>query len=78
MREALFRARQLVAIACLLVVVLAALSPTSNALLFAVLIPLWFFVAVIVSRPIRIADDFLGVRECPVCEMLSPRPPPAS
>jgi len=77
MNSALYRTRQLVVIVCLLAVLLAALTPSAYGMLFAILVPIWFFFAVILSVPIYIADQTTDPREYPILGRLSPRPPPA-
>jgi hypothetical protein len=63
---------------CVLAVVLvAALTPVAFGLLFAILIPLWFFVAAIFIAPVSSPNEHLHVPRFPNLPVFSPRPPPA-
>jgi len=65
-------------ILCLSAIVLvAALAPVPFSLLFAILIPLWFFVAAIFLAPVCSPNEHLHVPRFPNLPVFSPRPPPA-
>ena len=72
-----YRLRKLFAILCLLAVLITALTPATSGLLFAFLIPLWFFFAAIVIVQVRIADDCFDLPLLPNLPIFSSRPPPA-
>jgi hypothetical protein len=76
MNGALYRAR-LVVFVCLLAVVLTALTPSAYGMLFAILVPIWFFFAVILSVLIYIAEQSTDPQDYQILGRLSPRPPPA-
>ena len=68
--------RRFLAFLCLAAILLAALSPVTPALLFAFLIPVWFFCATVISVLLAVAAV---IRAKPLFALLpsfSPRPPP--
>ena len=68
--------RRFLAFLCLAAILLAALSPVTPALLFALLIPVWFFCATVISFLLVVAAV---IRAKPLFVLLpsfSPRPPP--
>jgi hypothetical protein len=68
--------RRFLAFLCLAAILLAALSPVTPALLFALLIPVWFFCATVISFLLAVAAV---IRAKPLFALLpsfSPRPPP--
>ena len=68
--------RRFLAFLCLGAILLAALGPVTPALLFAFLIPVWFFCATVISFLLAIAAV---IRAKPLFVLLpsfSPRPPP--
>jgi hypothetical protein len=68
-------ARKLVAVLCLAVVLVAALTPSASGLLHAILVPAWVFVAAILVFSIReIADK--GPQPPPFLAVLASRAPP--
>jgi hypothetical protein len=78
MNLALYRFRKLVGVLCLLAVLISALTPaTSGGLLFAILIPLWLFLAAIVTVQVRITDECFDLPLLPNLPVFSSRPPPA-
>jgi len=73
--QALFQARRSIALFCLAALLFAALIPAASALPFGILVPLWIFVAVIVTLSIRRgADDSspLWVSSVPVLPSRAP------
>ena len=68
--------RRFLAFLCLGAILLAALGPVTPALLFAFLIPVWFFCATVISFLLAVAAV---IRAKPLFVLLpsfSPRPPP--
>lgn len=76
MRSLLAR-RRTIAIVCGVALLLAALALPGGALPLLLLIPLWSFVAAIVSFPLLRIDGGFVPRLIPVTRIHSPRPPPA-
>jgi hypothetical protein len=64
------------ALAALALLFLVAQPALGLGLLFALLIPVWFFVALALSPAIPVPDEFCTVFPFPVLSVLSPRPPP--
>ena len=56
--------RRLLTLICLAAVLLAALAPVTLGILFAFLIPFWFFFAAVVSFPVAIVDEDSGSPSC--------------
>jgi hypothetical protein len=75
MRTSVYARRLLIAL-CLAAVLFAALSPVASALHVAVLVPLWFFFAAVLSVPLRRVTERVNVRRFPFLPVLTPRPPP--
>jgi hypothetical protein len=63
-------------ILCLLGLLLAALTPLATAVAIAILVPTWFFFALVVSVSIPSADEHRNAPSFPVLPIVSPRPPP--
>jgi hypothetical protein len=59
-----------------LAMLLAALLPAAHGLAVAVLAPFWFFVTVVLSFRVRIADKPSRPQLFPFLAVFSPRPPP--
>jgi len=66
--------RHLVALVCL-VVLLAALTPLAG-VPFAILVPLWFFFAIVVSVPTQRIEEHDHQEPFHLLPVFSPRPPP--
>jgi len=61
--QALLHARRSIALFCLAAILIAALIPVASGLPFAVLVPLWIFIAAIVTFSIlRTAEDSSPLR----------------
>jgi hypothetical protein len=61
---------------CLAAILLAALSPLTPVLLFAFLIPVWFFFATVISFPLGVAAEISAKPLFAFLPSFSPRPPP--
>ncbi len=70
-------ARTLIALLCLLAVWFATLTPGATGLLLAVLVPLWFLFAAIVSIPVGRPSESSSTQPFPLLRLLAPRPPPS-
>jgi hypothetical protein len=68
--------RRLLTLICLAAVLLAALAPVTLGILFAFLIPFWFFFAAVVSFPVAIVDEDSRSPLFASLPIFSPRPPP--
>lgn len=68
--------RQLLALVWLAAILLAALCPITPGVLFAFLIPAWFFVAAVVAHAIATADEGSDAPLLVFLPVSSPRPPP--
>ena len=68
--------RRFLAVVCLAGVLLAALSPIPLGLLFALLIPVWFFCAAVVSIPLLRIEEGSADPVFGLVPVFSPRPPP--
>jgi len=77
MDAALFRARRVIAILCLLALLVAALTPATSGLLFAILSPLLFFFAALVVFQVRIAGECTHLPRRFHLPVFASRPPPA-
>jgi len=62
---------------CLAVVLLAALTPGAAALPPAILITLWFLIAIAISVLLPLVDEQRTTQQFLVIPAFSPRPPPA-
>jgi hypothetical protein len=62
---------------CLAAILYAALTHAGTSLLIAVLVPIWFFLATVVSLPILSIDEHYDTEPSPPLPVFSPRPPPA-
>jgi hypothetical protein len=72
----LFHARRAVALFCLAALLIAALIPAASGLPFGILVPLWVFVAAIVTLAIsRAAEDSSPLRVSCVAVLPSRAPP---
>jgi hypothetical protein len=76
MNPALYRFRKQVVVLCLIAVLISALTPITSSLLFAILIPLWFFFAALVTVQGRIDDECFDLTLLPNLPVFSSRPPP--
>lgn len=61
---------------CLAAVLFAALTQPGAVAVLAILAPFWFFLALIVSRPLPDFDDACAPLPLLVLPVFSPRPPP--
>ncbi len=68
--------RRFALISCLVVMLLAALALTGGALLFAFLLPVWFFFAAVISLSAPTIDEHRDLQLFLVLPVFSPRPPP--
>jgi hypothetical protein len=74
--QALFHARRSIALFCLAALLIAALIPVASGLPLGVLVPLWIFVAVIVTLSIRrTAEDRSPLRVSCIPVLPSRAPP---
>jgi hypothetical protein len=71
-----FQPRRFLAFLCLAAILLAALSPVTPALLFALLIPVWFFCATVISFLLAVAAEICAKPIFALLPSFSPRPPP--
>jgi len=74
--QAFFDARRSIALFCLAVLLIAALTPAASGLPFGILVPLWIFVAVIVTLSIRRAADDSSPLLVSCLSVLKSRAPP--
>ena len=74
--KAVQHARRLIVLLCLAAVLLALLASAANGLPFAILAPLWFFVAAIVGVPLRSVSEHCDVRQFSSLPVFAARPPP--
>lgn len=72
----IFHTRRWAVILCVAVILLAALMHGGIALPVAILAPLWFFFADVVSLPIPRVDEQWYPQPFPDLPVFSPRPPP--
>jgi len=68
--------RWFLALICLAAILFAALSPITLGVVFAFLIPVWFFFAAVVSFPIASVDENCVSPLFASLPVFSPRPPP--
>jgi hypothetical protein len=68
--------RRFLAFLCLAAILLAALGPLTPALLFAFLIPVWFFFATVISFLLGVAAETCAEPLLAFLPSFSPRPPP--
>jgi Flp pilus assembly protein TadB len=68
--------RRFLAFLCLAAIFFAALSPLTPALLFAFLIPVWFFFATVISFLLAVAAEICVKPLFAFLPGFSPRPPP--
>jgi hypothetical protein len=68
--------RRLLALVCLVAILLAVLGPITLVVLFAFLIPVWFFFADVVISPIASAQETCASPIFGFFSVFSPRPPP--
>ena len=76
--QALFQARRSIALFCLAVLLIAALIPAASGYPVGILVPLWIFVAVIVTLSIRRAADDSGHLLVSYLSVLKSRAPPTA
>jgi hypothetical protein len=76
--QALFHARRSIALFCLAVLLIAASIPAASGLPFGILVPLWTFVAVIVTLSIRRAAEDSSPLQVSSLLVLPSRAPPAA
>jgi hypothetical protein len=74
--QPLLHARRLIALFCLAALLIAALIPVASGLPFGVLVPLWIFVAVIVTLSIRRPLDDSSPLRVSCVPLLPSRAPP--
>jgi hypothetical protein len=76
--QAFFHARRSIALFCLAVLLISALTPAASSLPFGILVPLWIFVAVIVTLSIsRAAEDSRPLQVSRLLVLPSRAPPVA-
>ena len=68
--------RRFLAFLCLAAILLSALSSATPALLFAFLIPVWFFFATVISFLLAVAAEIYAKPLFVLLPSFSPRPPP--
>jgi hypothetical protein len=68
--------RRVAVFLCLMVVLLAALTPGAAVLPFVILIPLWFLIAIAISVLLPLVDEHRTSQQFLVIPAFSPRPPP--
>jgi len=74
--QAFFHARRSIALFCLAVLLISALTPAASGLPFGILVPLWIFVAAIATLSIRrTTEDGSPLRACCVPVLPSRAPP---
>ena len=71
-----YSALRLVVLFCVAMVLLASLAQPALGLLFLLLIPFWFFLAVVVSILLPVVRDVCLPHPFPSQPVFSPRPPP--
>jgi hypothetical protein len=71
------RLRRLIVVLFLLAVLIAALTPATSGLFLPFLMPLWFFLAAILTVQVRITDECFDLPLLPNLPIFSSRPPPA-
>ena len=76
--QSIHSVRRLIVFLCLAAILLAALTPAAYGLFFAILVPLWYFLALIVSVHIRRAAEGGNKRQFPFLPVVTPRPPPVA
>jgi hypothetical protein len=69
-------ARRLTAVFCLALLLLATLIPAGYGLVYAILVPLWLFLAVVALIAIHRGREVCHAPCFFVCRTLSPRAPP--
>jgi hypothetical protein len=74
--HAWLHARRSIALFCLAALLIAALVPVAFGLPFGILVPLWIFVAVIVTLSIRRADEDSSPLRVSCVPVLPSRAPP--
>jgi hypothetical protein len=75
--SAMSQVRRVAVFFCLAFVLLAALTPGPAVLPFAILIPLWFSIAIAISVLLPLVDEHRTTQQSLVIPAFSPRPPPA-
>ncbi len=68
--------RRVAVFVCLAALLLAVLTPAAAVLPLAILVTLWFSVAVIISAPLPQVDEQGYARQAVALLVFSPRPPP--
>jgi hypothetical protein len=74
----MLHARRFVALLCLAVVLVAALTPGASGLFHAILVPVWFFIAAIVVLAARREITDSAPRPLPFLPVLASRAPPGA
>jgi uncharacterized membrane protein len=72
----MLHARRFLIVSCVLGLLLAELTPLATAIAFAILVPIWFFFALVVGVSIADADEHRNAPPFPTLPVFSPRPPP--
>jgi len=75
--SAMSQLRRVAVFFCLVVVLLAALSPGAAGLPLAILMPLWFLIAITISVLLPLVDEHSTTQPSLGIPAFSPRPPPA-
>jgi hypothetical protein len=72
----MLHARRFVVFLCLALVLLAAVTPAASGLFYAILVPLWLFVAFILAVPLRREAEVSKPLLFPFLSFLPSRAPP--
>jgi fatty acid desaturase len=68
--------RRIAVFFCLAMVLLAALTPGAAGFLPAILVPMWFFIAIVLSFLLSYVDEQHHTQQALALPAFSPRPPP--
>jgi hypothetical protein len=71
------RTRRALIFLCLAAILCAALTHAGTSLLIAFLVPIWLFLAKVISLQILSIDEHYDTQQSPALPIFSPRPPPA-
>ena len=74
--KALIHVLRLAILVCLAALLIAALPQVAFGLVLALLVPFWFFIAVITAVLSPVIDELFETRPFPCLPVFSPRPPP--
>jgi hypothetical protein len=76
-KNAMFTGRRCAALLCLALLLFASLAQAPTGIFFALLLPVWFFVAAIVAVLIPVVEEPCEEQRFSALAVFSPRPPPA-